>query len=66
MAINDQTDLSNDQLRSLLEPFRDRCDVKYDEQLEGLQGKLSFDRVDVEKVIRWKFGTWPNTRDFGR
>lgn len=59
MTINDQPHLPNDQLRSLLEPFLDRYDVEYDEQLEGLQGKLSFDRVDVEQVIRWKFGAWP-------
>jgi hypothetical protein len=59
MAINDQPHLSNDQLRSLLEPLLDQYDVEYDDQLEGLQGKLSFDRVDVERVIDWKFGTWP-------
>jgi hypothetical protein len=59
MTINDQPDLSDDQLRALLEPFLDAYDMKYDDQLDGLQGKQSFDHVDIDQVIRWKFGTWP-------
>lgn len=59
MTINDQPHLSDDQLRSLLGPLLDRYDMKYDDQLDGLQGKLSFDRVDIDQVICWKFATWP-------
>ena len=63
MAITDQPHLPNDQLRSLLEPYLDQYDVEYDDQLNGLEGKAFFDRVDVEQVASWKFGTWPARLD---
>ncbi len=59
MTITDQPDLSNSELRALLDPYRAQYSVEYDEVLAGLERKCCFDRQDVDRVATWKFGTWP-------
>ena len=59
MTIADQPHLSNDELRALLDPYRVKYSVEYDDVLEDLARKCCFDHKDVDQVATWKFGNWP-------
>jgi hypothetical protein len=55
-----QPDLSNDDLRTLLTPYRDQYDVSYDHRLKDLPGMFWFDADDVDRVTYWKFSRMPH------
>jgi hypothetical protein len=59
MTIGDQPSLSNEELRSLLDPYRNKYPLGYDDRLSCLMGKDSFDREDLDRVAQWKFGRLP-------
>lgn len=56
--IADQPHLSNEQLKSLLDPYRTQYDTAYDERLLRLGQKNYFSREDIDQVAEWKFGSW--------
>lgn len=56
--IADQPHLSNEQLKSLLDPYRTQYDTAYDERLLRLGHKNYFSREDIDQVAEWKFGSW--------
>jgi hypothetical protein len=59
VTIADQPDLSNDELRALLDPRRAQYTLAYDEVLSGLERKRYFDREDLDRIAGWKFGSMP-------
>lgn len=59
MTIENQPDLSNDDLRTLLTPYRGQYNASYDDRLEDLRGKSCIDAKDLDQVADWKFSSWP-------
>jgi hypothetical protein len=55
MTIPDQPDLTNDELRELLDPYRAAYPVEYDDELARFACGCCFHREDVEAVATWKF-----------
>jgi len=58
VTIANQPELTNDELRMLLDPYRSQYSAGYDDVLRHLTGKCCFDREDLDVVAEWKFSGW--------